>query len=105
LIGIDEVTAGVSYACRFRVETVLDKDNRPANPASPPVSKGFYESLGIIIQRDLANQLVLVKDTRNFQEYVVSFGDIWDIDTIEWVDPDDDDDQQVPGAGSTIPPG
>lgn len=91
MIGIDEVTVGVSYACRFRVETVLDENGRPANPLSPPKEKGTYESLGIIIQRDLPNQLVLLKDTRNFQEYIVSFGDIWDIDTIEWVDPSNED--------------
>jgi hypothetical protein len=95
LIGIDEVSVGCSYACRFRLETILDENGHPAHPQSeiPPLGKGIYESLGIIVQRDLTNQLVLLRDTRNFQEFIIPFGDIWDVDSVEWVDSPDTDQQ------------
>ena len=66
MIDIKDVAIGESYACRFRV--------------------GEYESLGILTMRDLDQELVKLKDTQTKMEFVVPFADIWDIDTIEWQD-------------------
>ena len=39
------------------------------------------------MQRDMDNKLVRLKDKESLKEFVISFDDIWDIDTVEWVDP------------------
>jgi len=48
---------------------------------------GIYESIGILIQRDSEQELVKLKDEKTSKEFVVGFSDIWDVDTIEWIDP------------------
>ena len=88
MIDILEVIPGNSYACKFRVETMLDTMGRPAPNLSdvPLKGPGIYEGLGILMQRDLDQRLVKLKDEKSKKEFVVSFDDIWDIDTIEWND-------------------
>ena len=48
MIAIEDVTPGQSYACKFRVETMLDDMGRPAPNLSdqPLKGKGLYEGLG-----------------------------------------------------------
>jgi len=82
---ITEISAGSSYACRFRLNTVLDEKGYPASPSSPPVRYGSFESLGIIIKRDKEAELVELLDQHSNSTYVIPFSDIWDVDTIEWV--------------------
>ena len=82
---ITEISAGSSYACRFRLNTVLDEKGYPASPSSPPVCYGSFESLGIIIKRDQEAELVELIDQQSNSTYVIPFSDIWDVDTIEWV--------------------
>ena len=89
MIDILEIIPGNSYACKFRVETMLDTFGRPApNLSDVPVKgPGLYEGIGILTQRDIDQRLVRLTDEKSKKEFVVSFDDIWDIDTIEWNDP------------------
>jgi|TARA_R110001592_G_scaffold290603_1_gene559820 hypothetical protein len=74
MIDILEIDPGNSYACKFRVTSLLMEDGRP------------YESLGVLIARDADSKLVRLEDTKTKQEFVVEFDNIWDIDDVEWVD-------------------
>lgn len=86
---IKDITPGNSYACKFKVETMLDTLGRPAPNLSdqPLKGKGMYESIGVLMQRDTEQELVKLKDEKSGKEFVVPFSDIWDVDTVEWVDP------------------
>jgi len=42
--------------------------------------------LGIINVRDTKSQLVELQDEKSKKTFVVPFSDIWDIDTVDWVD-------------------
>lgn len=88
-IAIEDIKPGQSYACKFKVETMLDDFGRPAPNLSdtPLKGVGMYESIGILMTRDSDQRLVKLKDEKSSKEFVVSFDDIWDIDTIEWIDP------------------
>ena len=89
MIKIEDITPGESYACRFRVETMLDTLGRPAPNLSdvPLKGPGVYEGIGILMQRDTEQRLVKLQDEKSSKEFVVSFDDIWDIDSIEWTEP------------------
>jgi hypothetical protein len=86
---IEDITPGKSYACKFKVETMLDVLGRPAPNLSdqPLKGPGPYEGLGVLVQRDSEQRLVKLKDEKSGKEFVVSFDDIWDIDEVEYVDP------------------
>lgn len=88
-IAIEDITPGQSYACKFKVETMLDALGRPAPNLSdqPLAGVKMYEGIGILMQRDTEQRLVKLKDEKSSKEFVVSFDDIWDIDEVEWVDP------------------
>jgi len=88
-ISIEDITPGNSYACKFRVETMLDAMGRPAPNLSdvPLKGPGIYESLGVLIQRDMDQRLVKLQDEKSGKEFVCSFDDIWDVDEVEWEDP------------------
>ena len=86
MIDILDITPGESYACKFRVETMLDTLGRPApNLADVPLKgPGVYEGIGILMQRDTEQRLVRLQDQKSKKEFVVSFDDIWDVDSVEW---------------------
>ena len=88
MIDIKDIVPGNSYACKFRVETMLDTLGRPAPNLSdtPLQGQGLYEGLGVLMQRDLEQELVKLKDEKSSKEFVVGFDAIWDIDEIEWTD-------------------
>jgi hypothetical protein len=88
MIDIEEVIPGNSYGCKFRVETMLDTLGRPAPNLSdvPLRGPGMYEGFGVIQVRDMKGRLVELYDTTARKMFTVSFDDIWDIDTVEWVD-------------------
>ena len=88
-ISIEDITPGESYACKFRVETMLDTMGRPAPNLSdvPLRGLGVYEGIGVLMQRDTEQRLVKLQDEKSKREFVVSFDDIWDIDTVEWHEP------------------
>ena len=82
---IEDITPGKSYACKFRVETMLDEFGRvPGLTDTPLAGVKMYESLGVLIQRDTEQRLVKLQDEKSKKEFVVSFDDIWDVDEVEW---------------------
>jgi hypothetical protein len=87
MIDILDVKEGESYACKFKVECMLDMNDKPhPNLSDTPLKgPGVYESLGIITIRDTKSQLVELQDEKTKKTFVVPFADIWDIDTVEWV--------------------
>ena len=87
MIDIEEVIPGNSYGCKFRVETMLDTLGRPATDLSDVTLQGpgMYEGFGVIQVRDMKSRLVDLYDTTARKMFTVSFDDIWDIDTVEWV--------------------
>lgn len=89
MIDIKDITPGNSYACKFKVKTMLDDLGRPAPNLSdrPLKGTGLYEGIGVLMQRDTEKELVKLKDEKSSKEFVVPFADIWDIDTVEWTDP------------------
>lgn len=89
MIDIKDITPGESYACKFRVETMLDDLGRPAPNLSdrPLAGVKMYEGIGVLMQRDTDQELVKLQDEKSRKEFVVPFSDIWDIDTVEWTDP------------------
>lgn len=91
MIAIEDITPGQSYACMFRVETMVDSLGRPAPNLSDTPLAGVktYEGFGFLMQRDMDQRLVKLKDDKSNKEFVVSFDDIWDIDTVEFADEDE----------------
>ena len=85
-IAIEDITPGETYACKFRVTVMLDELGRPAPNLSdtPLKGEGEYEGVGVLMQRDLQSRLVRLHDDASKRDFVVSFDDIWDIDTVEW---------------------
>lgn len=85
MIKIEDITPGKSYACKFRVETMVDTFGRiPGLSDTPLAGLKLYEGLGILIQRDSEKRLVKLQDEKSKKEFVVSFDDIWDVDEVEW---------------------
>lgn len=89
MIAIEDVKPGNSYACKFKVKTMLDNLGRPAPNLSdtPLKGEGMYEGVGVLSARDINTRLVRLIDEKTEKEFVVSFDDIWDIDVVEWTDP------------------
>ena len=85
MIKIEDITPGKSYACKFRVETMVDTFGRiPALSDTPLAGLKLYEGLGILVQRDSEKRLVKLQDEKSKKEFVISFDDIWDVDEVEW---------------------
>ena len=87
-IDILDITPGESYACKFRVTTLLDTLGRPApNLSDTPLrGEGEYEGIGVLVKRDLNTRRVQLHDDASKRDFVVSFDDIWDIDVVDWVE-------------------
>jgi|TARA_B110000971_G_C19721666_1_gene368895 hypothetical protein len=86
VIKIEDITPGQSYACKFKVEHMLDQDGNLSDGEGSIFELGTYEGLGIIITRDTEQRLVKVKDQASSKEFVVSYDSIWDVDDVEWAD-------------------
>jgi len=89
MIDIQDINPGESYACKFRVKTMLDEHGRPAPNLTDTPLKGIgdYEGLGVLMQRDTEKCLVKLKDQKSSKEFVIAYKDIWDVDVVEWTDP------------------
>ena len=88
MIKIEYITPGNSYACKFKVETMLDTMGRPPGLSDTPLAGvKMYEGLGVLLARDTEQRLVELQDEKSKKKFVVSFDDIWDVDTIDWVEP------------------
>ena len=87
MIKIEDIQPGKSYACKFKVETMLDTHGRiPGLSDTPPQGIGTYEGLGILQVRDLEGRRVQLQDEKSGKEFVVTFDNIWDVDEVEWTD-------------------
>ena len=87
MIKIEDIEVGKSYACKFKVETMLDTFGRvPGLSDTPLKGPGMYEGIGVIQVRDTAGKRVQLKDEKSKKEFVVPFSHIWDVDEVEWVD-------------------
>ena len=88
MIKIEDIKPGNSYAAKFKVETMLDTFGRiPGLSDTPLAGVGVYEGLGVLLARDTDQRLVELQDEKSKKKFVVSFDDIWDVDTIDWVEP------------------
>ena len=89
MLKMEEIETGKSYACKFRVTTMLDTLGRPAPNLSdtPLAGPGEYESLGGIKIRDVEQKLVELEDTKTQKSFIVSWDNCWDIDTVDWQEP------------------
>ena len=94
MVKIEDITPGKSYAAKFKVQTMLDDLGRPAPNLSDQPLKGVgeYQSLGILMARDMDKRLVELKDEKTGKEFVVGFDDIWDVDDVVWEEPLESDD-------------
>lgn len=88
MMKIEEIEVGKSYGCKFKVTTMLDTMGRPAPNLSdvPLKGPGEYEGFGVIQVRDLKSRLVELYDTTARKTFRVDFDNIWDIDTVEYVE-------------------
>ena len=87
MIDIREVEVGKSYACKFKVERMLDTFGRiPGLSDTPLAGLGWYEGFGELMQRDSEKQLVKILDEKSKKEFVVPFDQIWDVDEVEYVE-------------------
>lgn len=88
MIEIENIIPGNAYACKFRVTTMLDEHGRPApNLTDTPLNGvGVYEGFGLLKQRDIEKELVIVVDDKSSKEFIVSFSDIWDVDAVEFTE-------------------
>ena len=66
MIDIEDITVGESYACKFRVKTMLDEHGRPAPNLTDTPLKGVsnYEGIGVLMQRDPEQRIVKLRDER-----------------------------------------
>jgi hypothetical protein len=91
-MNIQDIPAGESWGCRFKITTFLDESGKPvaarnlAIGQTHPGQPGVYEGIGVIQVRDIENRRVQLQDVATFEQYTVSFDDVWDVDTIEWVE-------------------
>ena len=94
MMKIEDIEPGKSYAAKFKVQTMLDTLGRPAPNLSDVPIKGVgeYQSLGILMARDMDRRLVELKDEKTGKEFVVGFDDIWDVDDVVWEEPLENED-------------
>ena len=95
MVNIEDIVPGKSYAAKFKVQTMLDDLGRPAPNLSDQPLKGVgeYQSLGILMSRDMDKRLVQLKDEKTGKEFVVGFDDIWDVDDVIWEEPLESEDE------------
>lgn len=86
MIDIMNVQAGTSYACKFKATIMVDTegDLAPNTNGTDIAGTQEYTGIGVIKVRDVEQRLVQLEDTASGLEFVVTFDDIWDIDTVEW---------------------
>ena len=85
MIDIRDIVPVKSYACKFRVETMLDEMDRiPGLSDTPLKGVGTYEGFGVLMTRDTKQELVEVEDQETKRTFVCTYDDIWDVDEVVW---------------------
>ena len=87
-----DITAGESWACRFKTPAMVTPegklyDSTGVQPGETvAAAPGEYSSVGVIVRRDTAQELLELRDTASGKHFVVGFADVTDIDRVEWVE-------------------
>tara|TARA_B100000902_G_scaffold115594_1_gene116476 strand:- start:958 stop:1215 length:258 start_codon:yes stop_codon:yes gene_type:complete len=81
MITVENMQPGKSYACTFKVSTMLDVLGRPHPNLTDTPLAGVkeYISEGDILARDTDSQLVKVHDYKSNKSFVVKFKDVENI--------------------------
>ena len=89
MIDIKDIKPGQSYACKFKIKTMVDSLGRPAPNLSDQPLAGIkmYEGLGLLLTRDSKQELVELRDEKSGKVFVCPYDDIWDIDDAEFIEP------------------
>lgn len=85
MLTVNDIEAGKSYACKFKVKTLLDYNGTPTEVISEDNKISDYESFGIIQQRDVEKHLLSIIDQNTNLKFIVDFDSVWDVDTVEWI--------------------
>ena len=88
MIDIKDIDPGNSYACKFKVEDMLDQDGKLSDGEGSIFELVTYHGFGVIATRDVEQRLVEVNDQDSGKTFVVSWDDVWAVDDVEWVDAD-----------------
>lgn len=85
----EDIQAGKSYACKFKIRTMLDVHGRiPGLSDTPLKGIGDYQGFGVIKVRDIESRLFKVVDQESGRELVINFDEVYDIDEAEYVEDD-----------------
>jgi hypothetical protein len=89
---VQDIVAGESWGCRFRVTTFIDEQGKPVNTRNTPLggkikgAPGEYASWGVIKTRDTENRLLVVEDQQlKGREWTVAWDNVWDVDRVEYI--------------------
>ena len=90
---IENIKAGESWGCRFRVRTFVDDEGKPVDTTNiqigdtVPGKPGDYEGFGVIAKRDNEKQLVeIIDQDMEDKTWVVHWNDCWAVDRVEFAD-------------------
>lgn len=90
---IENITTGESWACKFRVQTFIDKNGKPFDTRNLGIGEkiteaepGFYTGTAVIQTRDTVNRLVELWDIEQSRLWIVNWNDCWDIDRVDWIE-------------------
>lgn len=84
-----DITAGESWACRYRITKMLDKDGNPVKNlkiGETAAGPGYVEGTALISKRDVDKGLFELIDIDTQEVHIVPFEDVWDIDRAVYVD-------------------
>ena len=98
-MNIEDIEAGKSYGCKFKVRTLFDDDGNRLDTRSIEFggidaaiangigTPGDYEGFGVITKRDVSSRLLEIADQEiDGQLWIVNWDNVWDVDTVEWIE-------------------
>ena len=93
MIDIRDIMPGGSYACKFKVEQMLEQDGGLFTGLNDAriAGLGMYEGFGLLLTRDVGNELVRIQEQKSGKTITVPFAQIWDVDEVEWIETEDDE--------------
>ena len=78
-----DITAGESWACKYKVTRMLDAEGNPVKNlqiGQSAAGPGEVEGVALIKTRDCEKELLELEDIETHDVFVVPFADVWDID-------------------------
>lgn len=86
---IEDIEAGRSYACYYKIVEMSDSEGNTVSSDSPSADKlRAREGFGVIKTRDSEKRLVEIIDTDTEETVVVSWDQTWGVDEVEWREAD-----------------